>query len=481
LNTYAQFEVISERHFFLMKTWVRKTLSVGVLAAGALLFAPGAAHADAHQSNGDNNGILNGTQLVTGVQVPVNVVGNSVGILGEANSFGTGINRVEGTHVGQFNGDNNGIANGTQAYLPVSVPLNIAGNSVAVAGEANSAAAAANDIHGRRAESGHTTEGWWGGHDGGQFNGDNNGIANGTQIYAPISVPINACGNSIALLGGAFSQAICGNDVFGGTRVHRFHRESGKVTESAWQSNGDNNGILNGTQLYAPISLPVNLSGNSVAVLGEANSRAVSGNRIESAQGGWGGQSNGDNNGILNGTQIAAPISVPINVCGNSLGILGAAGSAVACGNDVFGGDDIWIDDHGHRHHGGHGHGVFDGDNGTKGHGHGHKGHGQNAGDNGNQGDDNGQYAGDNGSKGYGDDNGTEPATSGYGDDNGTEPATSGYSGNKDDNSKYGDKGSRGGKSKSTEASPVANLTDTVGGVSDSSPLGGLGLLNTLR
>lgn len=28
-----------------MSTWVRKSLSVGVLATGALLFAPGAAHA----------------------------------------------------------------------------------------------------------------------------------------------------------------------------------------------------------------------------------------------------------------------------------------------------------------------------------------------------------------------------------------------------------------------------------------------------
>src|SRR3954453_3546588 len=172
-----------------MKTWVRKTLSVGVLAAGALLFAPGAAHADVRQTNGDNNGILNGTQLVTGVQVPVNVVGNSLGILGEANSFGSGANRIEGTRVGQVNGDNNGIANGTQAYLPVSVPLNIVGNSAAVAGEANSTGAGANSVHGgRRTESGHTTEGGWGG---GQSNGDNNGFLNGTQIYAPISVPIN--------------------------------------------------------------------------------------------------------------------------------------------------------------------------------------------------------------------------------------------------------------------------------------------------
>jgi hypothetical protein len=394
-----------------MKTWVRKTLSVGVLAAGALLFGPAAAHADSHQINGGNTGILNGTQLVTGVQVPVNVVGNSAGILGEANSFGTGVNRVEGTH-------------------------------------------------------------------GGQSNGDNNGIANGTQIFAPISVPINACGNSIALLGGASSQALCGNDVFGGTRVHRVrhHRESAKVTESAWQSNGDNNGILNGTQLYAPISLPVNLSGNSVAALGEADSRAVSGNRTESAQGGWGDQSNGDNNGFLNRTQIAAPISIPINLCGNALGILGGASSAAACGNDVFGGDDVWIDGDGHRHHGGKrhgghgGHGVLRGDNGTKG---GHKGHGQNAGDK------DGQYAGDNGTtpdtNSYGDDNGTEPASGGYGDDNGTEPAiapdNAGYQDTKADNGKYGDKATRG-KSKSIESLPVANPSDDSG-------LGGLGLLTT--
>jgi hypothetical protein len=523
-----------------MKTWVRKTLSVGVLAAGALLFAPGAAHADGHQSNGDNNGVLNGTQLVTGVQVPVNVVGNSVGILGEANSLAGGINRIEGTHVGQVNGDNNGIANGTQAYLPITVPLNLDGNAVAVAGAADSVAGAVNDVHSRRAESGHTTEGLWGGNGDGQFNGDNDGLLNGTQIYAPVSVPVNACGNSIALLGGAYSQALCANDVFGGVR---FRRESGMVTECAWQSNGDNNGVLNGTQLYAPISLPLNLSGNALGVLGGASSHAFSGNRIESAQGGWDGQFNGDNDGVLNGTQIAAPISVPLNVCGNSLGILGAAGSNAVCGNDVFGRSDIWMDDHhGHRHHrhGGHGgHGVFGGDHGHKGH---HAGDpndpGQYGGDRGDKPDTNGYGQGTqpatnnaggyghgtqpatNNAGGYG--HGTQPATNnagayghgtqpatnnssyghgtqpatnnagGYGHGtqpatnnagaygHGTQPATNSYQGNKDDQNKYGDKDTRG-KSQSTEGLPVANLTDTLGGAGDSSGFGALGLLNTLR
>jgi len=70
-----------------MKTWVRKTLSVGILAAGALLFAPGAAHAGGHgngfaQVTGANNGILNGTQIGVPINVPINVCGNSLALLG---------------------------------------------------------------------------------------------------------------------------------------------------------------------------------------------------------------------------------------------------------------------------------------------------------------------------------------------------------------------------------------------------------------
>jgi hypothetical protein len=455
LNIWHQFPEHFERHFFLMKTWVRKTLSVGVLAAGALLFAPGAAHADARQTNGDNNGILNGTQLVAPVSVPVNVVGNAIGVAGEANATGAGVNRVEGGWAGQRNGDNNGIANGTQAYLPISVPLNVVGNGLAILGETNSAGVGANSVgHGRKAESAHTTEGGW------QSNGDNNGILNGTQIYAPIDIPVNICGNSLAILGGAGSQAICANSIdhgFGG-KGHRRHgksQESAQVTEGGRQSNGNNNGILNGTQLYAPISLPVNLAGNSIALLGEANSRAIAGNRVdESTRGGWGGQSNGNNNGILNGTQIAAPISVPINVCGNALGILGAAHAAAGCGNvvgDDFGGD------HGTWNQGGHGNG----------HGHGHGNGNDNAGANGNDDD----YLGANGNQ---DDN------AGYGDDKGN--------GNADDNAGYeapaatgSDSDAKGGRSAKSEATAVSTVTDTVGGAATNSGIEGLGLLNTLR
>lgn len=448
-----------------MKTWVRKTLSVGVLAAGALLFAPGAANADVHQSTGDNNGILNGTQIAIPVRVPVNIVGNGLGILGEANATGVGVNRLEHGRRGgdlQSTGNNNGILNGTQVYLPVTVPINAVGNAAAVLGEANATGVGVNNVG--RNESARTTEGgWWPG-GGVQSTGDNNGILNGTQIYAPITVPINACGNSLALVGGAYSQAICANNVWS-HRNKGWKKESAR-TEGAWQSTGDNNGILNGTQLLAPISLPVNLAGNSVALLGQANSQAVAVN--ESGHGDGFVQSNGNNNGILNGTQIGVPISVPINICGNSLGILGSAHAAAGCVNGhglpSFDNDDCndpcWGNG-GHGHGPGHGHGHG-------GHGHGPGGHGDNAGDNGDNDGDDDDYLGNGGSQGdgYGDDQGandgyTKPAQAdNYGDDDAA---------GADD---YDDSGDDP-RGKSDESSPVAGLTEA--------GLGGLGLLNTLR
>jgi hypothetical protein len=36
---------------------------------------------------------------------------------------------------------------------------------------------------------------------------------------------------------------------------------------------------------------------------------------------------NAGNNGILTGTQVFAPIRIPVNVCGNAVGVLGGAGA----------------------------------------------------------------------------------------------------------------------------------------------------------
>jgi hypothetical protein len=286
-----------------MKTWVRKTLSVGVLAAGALLFGPGVAHADVHQDSYHNNGILNGAQLVAPVSVPVNIVGNAIGVAGEASAVGVGQNITESGRVSQRSHDNNGIANGLQGYLPVNVPVNVVGNAAALLGQADAAGAGVNQTESAKVTE-HGRRGW------GQRSHDNNGILNGTQIYAPVDVPINICGNALSLLGAAHARAICAN------------------------GHGD---------------------------------------RIESAK-----QDSHHNNGILNGGQVYAPISLPVNVCGNAFGFLGGAHAAAFCSNGHGG----VMGDHGHGHR--HGHGGVMGDHGHRhGHGgvngdHGHRhGHGQ--------------------------------------------------------------------------------------------------------
>ena len=413
-----------------MKTWVRKTLSVGVLAAGALLFAPGAAQADVSQNTSDNVGIANGTQVFAPIAVPLNIVGNAIGVAGEANAAGAGINWVEkgkggkGTKVKQHSWNNYGIANGTQAYLPINVPVNVVGNAAAVLGVANAAGTGVHKIESGKVESGKGGKGGKGDHVD-QNTSNNFGILNGTQVYAPINVPINLCGNALSILGLANAQAACMNNIGG-----KHHTEGGWVS----QNSSNNYGIANGTQIYAPITAPLNVAGNAIGVAGEANSAAVASN--ESGRGGDISQDSSNNFGILNGTQIAAPITIPVNVCGNALAVLGAANASAACANSVGGNG-------GNGHH----HGDHDGDDNDGDHG-------------GDNGDDDGDYEGDGGDNGNDDDD--------YLGDGGSQG---------DDN--YGDQ-PRKHHAKSTETAGVEGLTQNLsnaGGLN----VGGLNVLDALK
>ncbi len=262
-----------------MKTWVRKTLSVGVLAAGALLFGPGVAHADVHQDSYHNNGVLNGAQLVAPVSVPVNIVGNAIGVAGEADAVGVGTNSTESGRISQRSHDNNGIANGLQGYLPVNVPVNVVGNAAALMGEADAAGVGVNQTESAKVTE-HGRHRW-----GSQRSHDNNGILNGTQIYAPVDVPINICGNTLSMLGAAHAQAICANG-------------HGHRTGSARQHSYHNNGVLNGGQVYAPVRLPVNVCGDAFGFLGEAHAAALCTN---GHGGGMGGHGHGHGHGGVDG------------------------------------------------------------------------------------------------------------------------------------------------------------------------------------
>src|SRR5207245_91464 len=71
---------------FTMKTWVRKSLNVGVLSAGFLLAAGSAAHANWTTAN--NGGAASGNQVGATAQAPISANNNAIGVLGFAQTSG---------------------------------------------------------------------------------------------------------------------------------------------------------------------------------------------------------------------------------------------------------------------------------------------------------------------------------------------------------------------------------------------------------
>jgi hypothetical protein len=200
-----------------MKTWVRHSLNVGALTAGALLASGVAAQAQPTMTSTDNLGLLNGTQ----------------------------------------------------ALVPVQVPVNLCGNAVAVAGTAGAT------CHGGSAAS---LEDEWSFHHFQQATGGNLGVGNGTQLAVPIQVPVNVCGNAVSVLGAATAGCADGADTGMPDPDYRYSSEQGSYqpeyssydsADPTMLSSGDV-GVLNGTQALVPIQVPINICGNTIGALGVA-------------------------------------------------------------------------------------------------------------------------------------------------------------------------------------------------------------------
>src|SRR5215212_5438590 len=129
-----------------MKTWVRRSLNVGVLGAGFLLVS-GAAAAQADQVSGPNAGLVSGNQLSSVLQMPIDISGNAVSVLGFADASSVGgagavnAESASATEAGQVSGFNSGVLSGNQVSSVVQVPISVCGNAVSVLGFANASCA----------------------------------------------------------------------------------------------------------------------------------------------------------------------------------------------------------------------------------------------------------------------------------------------------------------------------------------------------
>ncbi|UNM16721.1 chaplin [Streptomyces formicae] len=114
------------------------------MVTGGALAAAGAAHADS-SARGDatgSPGLLSGNSVQLPVHVPVNVCGNTVNAIGLLNPAAGNSCKNEGRRGGGAvaegrTKDSPGVLSGNGIQVPVDVPVNVTGNSVNVVGVGN--------------------------------------------------------------------------------------------------------------------------------------------------------------------------------------------------------------------------------------------------------------------------------------------------------------------------------------------------------
>ena len=148
---------------------------------------------------------------------------------------------------------------------------------------------------------------------------DSPGILSGNLIQIPVSIPVNVCGNSVSVVGvlDSASDNHCSN--------------AGSAGSTANGGASNSPGVGSGNLIQIPVSVPVNVCGNSVSVLGVGDSASGNDCSNGSGSGSTGSSANGGSShspGIGSGNTVQVPVSVPVNVCGNDVSVVGILDSA---------------------------------------------------------------------------------------------------------------------------------------------------------
>lgn len=92
------------------------------------------------------------------------------------------------------------------------------------------------------------------------------GVGSGNNIQAPVDIPVNACGNTVSVVG--LLNPAMGNDCANSSGPGKGAETRGA---EAHGSAGNSPGVASGNNIHAPVSVPINACGNSVNVVGVGN------------------------------------------------------------------------------------------------------------------------------------------------------------------------------------------------------------------
>ncbi|PBC66048.1 hypothetical protein BKI49_01400 [Streptomyces sp. Tue6028] len=111
------------------------------------------------------------------------------------------------------------------------------------------------------------------------------GLISGNTVQLPVHVPVNACGNTVNVVGllnpAAGNSCATRSDGGAAKETGASSTHGGAVAEGGAK---DSPGLLSGNGVQVPVDLPVNVSGNSVNVVGVGN--AAVGNESTNTSGG---------------------------------------------------------------------------------------------------------------------------------------------------------------------------------------------------
>lgn len=233
--------------------------ALAVTTIGLLAMAgSGIAYAGSADTSGDG-GVASGNQVQLPINLPINIGGNAVGILGSAQAHAVtktvvrSGSRSGGTTETRGRG---GILSGNQVIAPVNAPVTACGNAIGALGSAETRCASRTIV---------TSGG------GRAITSGKGGILAGNQILAPINAPLSVCGNA---LDGKALVAFCRTDVDTdasqhGSTYHRPHA-SAQLTDRD-ESEGRSHGRLPftgaPTALLAGIGLAALAAGGALLIL----------------------------------------------------------------------------------------------------------------------------------------------------------------------------------------------------------------------
>jgi hypothetical protein len=156
-------------------------------------------------------------------------------------------------------------------------------------------------------------------------------VLGGNQVYVPVSVPADVCGNAAAILGFAAAGCQGGASVAGGAAADG-------ASDGAQDPQAGNISVVHGTVVRVPVVIAADACGNAV---GNATAKCHGGVHLPASAGlAPGGMSSGQglrtgNVSVGSGNDVQIPVSVPVNACGNAVAVLGDSSAGCAGGATV--------------------------------------------------------------------------------------------------------------------------------------------------